>query len=241
LFTRLRITVLKHQEHYLINGDLCLVCVPQLGGRLMDVIYKGVSLLFVNPELKDLTPDLTQLHQLPSRAKHIPFPLWGGEKTWVAPESSWPNQAPHPVLDSGSYQLQSVNNASLVMSSLSCPHSGLRLVRTITIKRGAETGWSVHHRLINESEHAVNCGIWSVMMLNSAALYCYERNGAADFECMLGGNTAFVETRKGMNFIHCNAKDEFKIGDQPIRPRVHVVLAEQERYLLLTSEASELS
>jgi len=102
----------KHQEHYLINGDLCLVCVPQLGGRLMDVIYKGVSLLFVNPELKDLTPDLTQLHQLPSRAKHIPFPLWGGEKTWVAPESSWPNLAPHPVLDSGSYQLQSVNSVT---------------------------------------------------------------------------------------------------------------------------------
>jgi len=127
------------------------------------------------------------------------------------------------------------------MSSLSCPHSGLRIVRTITINQGDEIGWSVHHRLINESEHAINCGIWSVMMIKSAALYCYECNGAADFECMLGGVAAFVETCKGVNFIHCNAKDEFKMGDQPVQPKVHAVLAAQGEYLLLSSEVSELT
>lgn len=103
------------------QGDLELILNPDIGGRLMDVVFKGESLLFQNPDLLEHQPDLNRLDQLPSRAQHIPFPLWGGEKNWIAPESNWPQGAPYKILDSGRYALTREDVHSATMISPICP------------------------------------------------------------------------------------------------------------------------
>lgn len=85
------------------RGALELVLAPGVGGRLIEILIHDKALLFQNPDLLSIQPDLATLDQLPTRAAHFPFPVWGGEKTWVSPESKWPGGAPYPELDSGLY------------------------------------------------------------------------------------------------------------------------------------------
>ena len=54
------------------SGPAELVFVPMLGGRLMGIRLDGDELLWVNPELAGLIPDLDSL---PAR-----FPLWGARR-----------------------------------------------------------------------------------------------------------------------------------------------------------------
>ena len=164
------------QEHYLNNGDLTLVLLPGIGGRLIDIRYKKQSLLFCNPDLVSIDPDacfgFTGVTELPTKAEHIPFPLWGGEKTWVSPESSWPSGAPYPVLDSAAYRLEVIDENSVRMTSQVCAISGLQIVRTISILATEEAAWKIRHSLINRGQNTRYCGIWSVMMVHRLATPC---------------------------------------------------------------------
>jgi len=47
-------TTMPWPEHKLEQGELELCLLPLIGGRLMDVRYKGSSLLFQNPDLVGL-------------------------------------------------------------------------------------------------------------------------------------------------------------------------------------------
>ena len=76
------------ETRILRQGDLELVLTPEIGGRLMDIRYRDTSLLFQNPDLEGLQADPAKLDRLPTRTPHFPFPLWGGEKTWIAPDTT---------------------------------------------------------------------------------------------------------------------------------------------------------
>jgi len=57
-------TTMTSPEHKLAQGELELCLLPLIGGRLMDVRYKGSSLLFQNPDLVGRVPDLERLSEL---------------------------------------------------------------------------------------------------------------------------------------------------------------------------------
>lgn len=84
----------------LSKGGLKLTLLPGIGGRLWDVELDGHSLLFQNPDLVGFDIGNTPIEKLPTRSPQFAFPLWGGEKTWIAPDTFWANGAPFPALDS---------------------------------------------------------------------------------------------------------------------------------------------
>ena len=125
---------------HLQEGDLQLTLLPGIGGRLWDVEFQGHSVLFQNSDLEGLAVDEARLTDLPTRSPQFGFPLWGGEKTWIAPDSAWTQGAPFPVLDSGAYEITTHGSTQIEMTSAICPVSHLSVTRRIAMTSSNEIG-----------------------------------------------------------------------------------------------------
>ena len=195
------------------HGDLELILLPQIGGRLMDIIFRGESLLFQNPDLAGSIPDLERLQELPSRARHLPFPLWGGEKTWIAPDTCWPDGAPYPVLDSGEYSFRRLGEHNVEMSSQVCPISNLQITRTVELQ--LPDRWSIEHRVLNTSKEPRKVGLWSVMMTKRPAAYFFPAGNDQEPKTVFGEPGHAYTRSNGIGQIRCDAQREFKLGFHP--------------------------
>ena len=176
-------------------GAAELVFVPQVGGRLMGIRLGGRELLFVNPELAGTTPETVD-----------GFPLWGGEKTWVAPQSGWANAVPFPALDSGPYHVAQ-QDGRLVLTSAVCPLSGLQIVREIALGPGAS--WSTRHTIRNRGRRPVFAGPWTVMMINRDARFFVPGAGQPVFMLDAPGDAGTTGT---LTRIDCFDATRFKTG-----------------------------
>lgn len=154
------------------RDDVALQIVPAVGGRLMGIEYAGSELCFINPQLAGqlASDDPSHWQRL---CGDWSFPLWGGGKTWVAPEADWPDGNPQRDLDSGAYRLLATwsddRSCGVELESPVCRQSGLQIRRRI-VMRAETAGWSVEHTLINTGQRALRCGIWDVLMLRRPAL-----------------------------------------------------------------------
>ena len=153
------------------QGMLTLHAVPQIGGRLMGIRHGDDELGFINPALAGKTPFVsgTDWREL---CGAWDFTLWGGGKTWIAPESNWPGGVPQPDLDSGPYTLRRTwaddRSIGVVMESPICRLSGLQILRRIELFRGIR-GWHVSEQVTNRGMESCQCGAWDVLMLNRPA------------------------------------------------------------------------
>lgn len=153
------------------QGALELFVVPAVGGRLMSIRHAGDELAFVNPALagKIATDEPDAWAAL---CGEWSFPLWGGGKTWVAPESRWPGGAPHRDLDSGAYKVVTTwsdeRSMGVELESPVCSQSGLQIHRRISLDAESPT-WTTVHGLSNQGSIVRECGIWDVLMLNRPA------------------------------------------------------------------------
>ncbi|PMN90791.1 hypothetical protein [Enterovibrio norvegicus] len=204
------------QETTLTRGDLSLILVPSIGGRLMDVVYKGHSLLFTNPDLKGIHADSVtgELNTFPTRAKHVPFPLWGGEKTWLAPERYWQDKGPIPVLDSAAYHVEWLGAHSVKMTSPK-NSDGLVITRTVSLSETVEGQFEIHHQITNEGADVVKVGCWSVMMLQRNAIIAYKQNEASKVETYFGEPANNLQTAGRHGVVVCHDDNEFKVGVHP--------------------------
>ncbi|MEH6522444.1 hypothetical protein [Sulfitobacter sp.] len=195
------------------SGDLTLIILPGIGGRLWDVQFKGQSLFFQNTDLLGHAPDLENPTSLPTRSPHFKFPLWGGEKTWIAPDTAWANDAPFPVLDSGAYAIFKSDDHQIALQSGICPLSHLQISRTISI--GDEDQFSIHHNITNTGDQARLTGIWSVMMLDHPA--CIAVGGEKLTSTPVFGDAGDQLIHKTAGLIcNCQTRGEFKLGlDNP--------------------------
>ncbi|QDG75392.1 hypothetical protein [Labrenzia sp. PHM005] len=223
----------------LTAGDLELSLLPGIGGRVMDVCYRGQSLLFENPDSKEILPDLDALEKVPSRAKHLPFPLWGGEKTWVAPQANWPQEAPHPVLDSGVYSHEFMSSSKVKMVSAVCPLSGLQVTRVVSIGEYGTT-WTVEHQLTNRSDASVTTGIWSVMMIERPVSIRFQARAAEEYTAMMGDPALFLSSATQFDEIRCENAQEFKLGVHLMSPRAAVHIPVSGNVIVLETQISEL-
>lgn len=228
------------QHIVLSDANLKLSLLPGIGGRVMNVHYRGNPLLFENPDSLEFRPDLSNLGKVPTKAEHLPFPLWGGEKTWVAPESCWPGGAPHPVLDSGPYEYQQISETKVRMTSRICPISSLQVVRTVTLGK-SETGWSVEHKLINHSNTDQYCGIWSVMMVLRPVTIVCEASAHDRLAVLMGDPSTAVSCSGEQIAVDCISADEFKIGTHPTARVAKVHFVGKSKNITLTAEASSVS
>jgi hypothetical protein len=190
-------------------GDLELLVLPGVGGRLWDVRFQGRSLLFQNPDLAGSAIDLTRLTSLPTRSPQFGFPLWGGEKTWIAPDSAWVAGAPFPELDSGDYAVLSADDRHVLMQSKTCPVSQFSVRRRIAT--GSAHEWTIEHSVTNEGTRMKDAGVWSVMMIDTPARIAVAME-VPGFEPVFGDAAGLVSKHAAGVVARCTKMQEFKIG-----------------------------
>lgn len=163
----------------LSNGIIDAVCVPEIGGRLMQFSLGSHDYLFMNPELLGKR---FSYEEHAGDGELIDWKNYGGAKTWPAPqgwegEGQWPGP-PDPVLDSGLYDYQT-SEASVLMTSPPDERSGLRIRRQVTLRPGSS---QLQLRLFfeNISQRRIRWSIWDV-----AQMLCSRADGQLNDECWL--------------------------------------------------------
>ncbi len=209
----------------LIREPLELVVVPQLGGRIMGVLWRGQDLAFTQPEREGQLEDLALVTDVRARKREMGFPLWGGDKTWLGPQERWTEGVPFLDLDSGAYEAvfekQDPDEVVLRLLSPNCRETGVRLQRTITVST-REAGWRLAHRLLNPAAEPVEWALWDVLMVRRPGRVYLPRNpsspfpaGVKEFEnegslCDLG--SCATGTLGSLAVVRCEQARPFKAG-----------------------------
>ncbi len=171
-----------HAVH-LSNGLIYAVCVPEIGGRLMQFSLGPRDYLFANPDL------LGKRFSYEEQAGDGTIKNWknyGGGKTWPAPQGwdgagQWPGP-PDPVLDSGRYSFETgadVSRSFLAMTSPPDERSGLRIRREISLGQGSSR-LRLDLSFENISRRTIRWSIWDVAQLACAAV-----DGGMNDDCWL--------------------------------------------------------
>lgn len=192
---------------HLQSSDLELILLPGIGGRLWDIRFQGNSLLFQNEDLIGI--EEIHLDKFPTRSPQFKFPLWGGEKTWIAPDSFWIGNAPFPELDNGPYEVTSQSDAEAVLQSLICPITELCIKRTVTLK--SSRSFTIDHCVTNCGNKTRLTGIWSVMMLSTPTKILVETD-CPEVHPVFGFAEDLVRSFEKFSIVDCNRQLEFKIG-----------------------------
>lgn len=167
----------------LSNGIVEAVCVPEIGGRLMQFSLGSHDYLFMNP---DLLGKRFSYEEHAGDGTILQWKNYGGAKTWPAPqgwdgEGQWPGP-PDPVLDSGRYDFISDEDnagASVLMTSPPDERSGLRIRRLLSLKP-ASSRMSLNLSFENISERTIRWSIWDV-----AQMLCATADGQLNDDCWL--------------------------------------------------------
>ncbi len=147
-------------EYRIISGDLSLVVVPAIGGRIVSLTYKNQELLFVHEKLRGeifnfATEDLLLAKQ------RLGFRHWGGDKTWVAPQRNWQLGIPPLELDAGQYTMNEYDGG-VVMTSPICRETGLQITRQVNLINGTVR---LKEILCNRLARPITCGVWNVTQI----------------------------------------------------------------------------
>jgi hypothetical protein len=141
-------------------GPLSLVLAPAIGGRIISLRFEGKELLFVQKEHAGEIFDFSTVEDLNAQKNTMGFRLWGGDKTWVAPQSEWQSGMPPLELDAGNYQLTWEEGGQAVMTSPVCRETGLRIVRKVRLEEDMSV--RVCEEFHNTTDHEIRKGIWNV-------------------------------------------------------------------------------
>jgi hypothetical protein len=141
------------QAKEISNSWLKVVIVPQLGGRVMQLVFDGHSYLFVNAEYNgQYFPPLKE----GEKKRWINY---GGDKVWPLPEGNedehhWPGPL-SDVLDDGEYKFQVLSEGSSCSVRLDGPadaRTGLQYSREITL--GADSPEIKFHTVMKNSKQS---------------------------------------------------------------------------------------
>ncbi len=140
-------------------GPLSIGLAPDIGGRIISLTYEGKELLFVQKEHAGETFDFSQVSDLDAEKRRLGFRLWGGDKTWVAPQEAWTEAMPPLELDAGRYSCTH-EGLQAVMTSPVCHETGLRISREVCL---ADDGTiELCQTFHNATDTPVTRGIWDV-------------------------------------------------------------------------------
>ena len=168
---------------HLSNGLIEAICVPEIGGRLMQFSLGPHDYLFMNP---DLLGKRFSYEEQAGDGELINWKNYGGDKTWPAPqgwdgEGQWPGP-PDPVLDSGCYAFetnQGDGSASVLMTSPPDERSGLRIRRLVSLVPDSSR-LQLDLSFENISERSIRWSIWDVVQM-----LCIRADGSLNDDCWL--------------------------------------------------------
>lgn len=156
------------QAKQISNSWVQVVIVPQLGGRVMQVVFDGHTYLFVNAEYKGkYFPPLKD----GEKKRWINY---GGDKVWPLPEGNedehhWPGPW-SDVLDDGEYRFQVLSEGTSCSVRLDGPadrRTGLQYWRDITL--GADSPKIKFHTVMNNSsQHQIEWSMQTVTQYDTA-------------------------------------------------------------------------
>jgi hypothetical protein len=146
------------------KGNISLGLVPDLGGRIMSLCFRGQELLYAPIDSKKELPVLPEagVPDLAAFKRSFGFRIFGGDKTWVAPEAEWLEKIPPLDLDAGRYAFEHTKDAC-VMTSPVCRETGLQVVRQVVFLEGGDI--ALIETLRNKTDHAVTRSIWNVTQI----------------------------------------------------------------------------
>ncbi|MFQ5776683.1 MAG: hypothetical protein ACE5IP_01600, partial [Terriglobia bacterium] len=143
------------QAYWIRRGKLELVLTPQIGGRLMRLAWNGADLAFTQKEFHGVVEPLQAVSDLHAKKREFGFRLYGGDKTWLGPQSRWTDAVPFLDLDSGSYTARLEKNSpeeiQLAVVSPVDRETGIEITRTLRLA-ASRPGFQVTHRLRNASD-----------------------------------------------------------------------------------------
>ncbi|HUI29403.1 MAG TPA: T9SS type A sorting domain-containing protein [Candidatus Acidoferrales bacterium] len=143
------------------NGVITLATVPAIGARVMQYDLDTLQSIMVNPSLlgKTYTPSTS-----------IPWPNFGGYKTWPSPQSNWNSGQwpPPPTLDYGAYTVTDTIRASdsvtvgVASQTEQWYAPGIQFTRKATIYNGTSRV-KMEQTIINQGTTDVTWGVWSII------------------------------------------------------------------------------
>ncbi len=170
--------------YWLRRGELELAIAPAIGGRILRVAWRGHDLAYANPAYHGRVLDL---HSFPDpRAAKREFGLrrYGGDHTWLAPQSRWSDGVPFLDLDSGPYAAsidqQSEQDVRLTVISPVDRETGMQVTRTVRLA-AARAGFEITHTLRNVSGKLAQWAIWDVCHLRRPGRVYLPRRKASRF------------------------------------------------------------
>ena len=129
---------------WLRGADFALALVPEVGGRIFGLEWHGQQLAFANPDLAGRVENVAALADVRARKRALGLVLWGGDKTWLAPQAHWTDSAPFLDLDSGAYAISieaaAVGSVAVRLTSPVCRESGMQIERRIRTAPGDPCG-----------------------------------------------------------------------------------------------------
>jgi len=194
-------------------GDISLGITPQIGGRIISLTFEGEELFFVQKEHQGEIVDLKMVDDLRAKKKELGFRLWGGDKTWVAPQSEWWEKIPPLDLDAGQYDIE-VGPTDVVMTSPICRETGLQIIRRVELKEDGTI--MLDQTFSNTGNKPIERGIWDVtQMMRPFEVYLpgsKENFRAYKDEGLIEDVQTKIEEHEGCMKISCNDATHFKFG-----------------------------
>jgi hypothetical protein len=172
------------QGWWIARGWLELGLVPQVGGRLMSMRWRGHELSFVHPDHAGRLVDLAATAEVRRAKRELGFIHWGGDKTWLAPQERWTDHVPFLDLDTGPYTLDVASTGPdvvrVAMRSVPCREIGVRIARAVTV-HSESPEVVVEHELENASPTTVTWGLWNVHQVRGPGIAYVPRRAGSPF------------------------------------------------------------
>jgi len=198
-----------------IHDSIELIAVPEPGGRIISLKFHGMELLFLQNEHAGESFTLSSKNSdLLTEKKQMGFRLWGGDKTWIAPQNEWLEGIPPIDLDAGKYSVETASD-SIRMVSPRCRETDLQITRIISVHDN--NSLKLSQIITNKGEQIVRKGIWNVTQFLRPVKVLVPSSCDSVFPCDNEGDSIalmnrFVLKSDGKCEVTCDKNLHYKYG-----------------------------
>ena len=220
------------QAYQCTAGQISAIMAPAIGGRILSLTFNNHELLYTQAKHHGEVFDFK--HQdLNEEKRRLGFRVWGGDKTWVAPQEKWRLGIPPLELDAGQYTHQGFDNGIIMISPV-CRETGLQIERRIQLF--PDNRITLKEVLTNKSSKVVYAGIWNVTQIirpctiiipaqaNTIRSYHYHDKTLPPVKDL--------PVEDGQVRINCDAPAVFKYGGMPLKGECAIEISFNDKRIM---------